>query len=154
MIRYMQYREGFGIYELPVPPSINNQYKPVVRNRFASIILTAEARKYHALVDNLLNESGVGHALAEWMPEDTPLQLRITHFKQVYTKDGSRLSKTAGDSDNRVKLLKDILFKNIGRDDYVVKEDIIAQYPHVEPSRADYINVSFTVLDKYPGHAG
>lgn len=50
-----------------------------------------------------------------------------------FLKDGSRLSKTAGDVDNYIKVFQDHIFKVIGVDDYMVRHVEISDIYSVEP---------------------
>ena len=47
----------------------------------------------------------------------------------IFIKDGSRLSKTAGDVDNTVKVIQDKLFAVMEFDDYICRHIDVADFP-------------------------
>lgn len=60
-------------------------------------------------------------------PSNSIVRLRIRVVNpDFFLKDGSRISKVAGDVDNWIKVLKDKIFREIGIDDFIVRWDDIA----------------------------
>jgi len=81
------------------------------------------------------------------------LTIRVGNPK-FFIKDGSRLSKTSGDVDNYIKVLKDKIFKVMGVDDYADRRDDVADFHSVTEftlivleMHANFVIRKRTVLD-------
>lgn len=70
------------------------------------------------------------------------LTLRVVN-SNYFLKDGSRISKTAGDVDNYIKVLQDKIFREIGTDDYIMRWTDVADCYGIEDS-------TYIVLETFP----
>lgn len=132
--------------------SLNLAIKPISYNQYYRNTRTGKRIKTgmglafdeeiaYRLADNSKELKSFGESLD---PSNSIVRLRIRVVNpDFFLKDGSRISKTAGDVDNWVKVLKDKIFREIGIDDFVVRWDDIADCPGVEYS----INI---VLERLP----
>lgn len=119
---------------LPFKPLSYNAY---YRNsRTGKRIKTGKGLAFDEELNIHLKENAI--ALAQFGKSIDPssnivkLTIRVGN-PNFFIKDGSRISKTAGDVDNYLKVMQDKIFGFIGVDDYVARHLDILDIPSVEP---------------------
>ena len=119
---------------LELPPSVNDAYthrvgfkkgfSGVIRNyndllkhTYAQRIKTALAKSYCQRVSAFLNETGLTTQIREFVEACAFVDVELSLFKSNWIKSDGTASKTAGDADNRLKILQDCIFDTIGIND-------------------------------------
>lgn len=112
----------------PLPPSVNEAYAQVNGHR----ILTSKAKQYKANVANIMDAEQATTDLRLFVRGQESVEMYVYVYRpNWYTKVG-KPNRNAGDTDNRIKLLKDAIFNAIGIDDCCVFHDSIRKMPCVE----------------------
>lgn len=119
---------------LPIKPLSYNAY---FRNsKTGKRIKTGKGLAFDEELDLHLRENAT--ALAQFGEKIDPsknivrLTVRVGN-PNFFLKDGSRVSKTAGDVDNYLKVMQDKLFSYIGCDDYICRHIVVTDGYSVEP---------------------
>jgi Holliday junction resolvase RusA-like endonuclease len=112
----------------PIPPSLNEAYAEVRGRR----LLTDKAKRYKANVANIMDEEQATDALRFFVRGQEAVEMYIHIYRSNWYTKAGKPNRNAGDSDNRVKLLKDAIFNAIGIDDCCVFHDSIRKLPCAE----------------------
>lgn len=139
---------------IEMPPSVNDAYmdRPVFRKGFSGVVRnynelvknvysvrskTAMAKSYCQRVSSFLNDTGLTGQVRSFVEARLFVDMELSLFKSNWIKADGTASKTAGDADNRLKILQDCIFDTIGINDAVIfrvtsgKVPCSANHPYV-----------------------
>lgn len=115
--------------ELPIKPISYNAYYKNTKQGFR--VKTGAGKAYDQELLILLEDYAdalVAFGLS--LPSNNIVKMKLRFANpNFFIKDGSRISKTAGDVDNIVKVLQDKLFSVMQLDDYVCRWIDVADFP-------------------------
>lgn len=112
-----------------IPISINKLYRQF-RGR---TIISKEGREFKSLISCLVKGIKSDDLLGEFT-DVRGLEVQIDFYSQkFYTKDG-KIRKRYLDADNLLKVILDVVFKEIGLDDSIITKLIVTKSPGVYDS--------------------
>lgn len=148
----------------PLPPSVNKvyDYTPFYKNGVRTItsyrdlmihtgyrkVLSKEGRQYKQTVSQLLIDSMQCPTIADWIDAHVTITIDMYIYRKKWLRADGQPNMVAGDGDNRIKILQDVLFETIGRDDCLAFRTSATKVPCDKPDMV-YVILSPTpaVLD-------
>lgn len=158
----------FTLSDFPFPPSSNAIYAdvpflkgninyPITLNSYRDLITkvgfrrikTEEAKRYQQDCASILNSTGSTTQLREFVQSHVTIDLSVYLYHPKWITIQGNPNKIAGDTDNRIKLLKDIIFKTIDIDDCCVFFDGVRKVYDKHPKVVVILRNTPDVTDEF-----